>query len=220
MRNKDPFTLKDLFHDGNLYSLVTSLVLVGFSLIAYHFANAYALVYLGRSTTTFVGDLLLDNLPVVDLNFLIIETALIAMVVVTLFVAFFRTRYILFSLKALAIFNITRAIFISLTHVGLYPGQISPGAGPLDAVYSYFNFQTGFFFSAHTGLPFLFALIFWKEKKLRYIFLAMSFIFAVAVLFAHVHYSIDVFAAPFMAYCIFKIAEYLYPQDYKLTEKP
>ncbi len=215
MRNKEPFTLNDLFKADHMYSLVTGLVLLGFSLIAYHFANEYAFDYLTRSTTTYVGDVLLDNLPVVNLNFIIIETALITMLVAVIFLIFFRARYILFSFKALAVFNITRALFISLTHIGVYPGQITPGAGLLDGIYSYFNFQTGFFFSAHTGLPFLFALIFWKEKKLRYILLSLSFIFAVGVLFAHVHYSIDVLAAPFMAYGIFKIAEYLFPHDFE-----
>jgi hypothetical protein len=38
------------------------------------------------------------------------------------------------------------------------------------------------------------------------------------VLFAHVHYSIDVFASPFMTYGIFTIAKTLFPQDYKTTD--
>ena len=215
MRNKEILTLNDLFKSEHIYSLVTGLVLVGFSLIVYHFANEYAFEYLTRSTTNYVGDVFLDNLPIVDLNFLIIETALIAMVAVTVFIIFCRSHYVLFSLKALAIFNITRAFFISLTHIGIYPGQTNPGIGLIDGVYSYYNFETGFFFSAHTGLPFFFALIFWKEKKLRYAFLALSFVFAVGVLLSHVHYSIDVLAAPFMAYGIFKVAEYIFPHDFE-----
>jgi hypothetical protein len=48
--------------------------------------------------------------------------------------------------------------------------------------------------------------------------LILSFVFAVAVLLAHIHYSIDVFAAPFMAYGIFKVSQYLFLRDYKLIE--
>jgi len=219
MRNKDWFTLKDMFKDGVRNSLIISLILLGISFVAYHYAAVYAFVFLARPTTTNVGDLLLDNLPVVDLNFIIIEVALLAIVVGVLYVVFWRPRYILFSVKALAIFNTIRALFISLTHMGIYPGSIEPGAGIFDGIYTYFNFQTGFFFSAHTGLPFLFALVFWKEPPIRNIFLALSFVFAVAVLLAHVHYSIDVLAAPFMAYGIFEIVKYFFPHDYGLTQQ-
>ena len=216
MRNRDGFTLEDVFKDGELRSLIVALALLGISFIAYHFASSYALIYSTRPTSTFVGDLLLDNLPIIDLNFIIIEVALFSVVAGVAYVVFYRPRYILFSLKALALFNITRAFFVSLTHMGIYPGQIEPGVGIFDGIYLYFNFQTGFFFSAHTGLPFLFALIFWKEPIVRNIFLAMSFTFAVAVLFAHIHYSIDVFAAPFMAYGIFRAAKYFFPRDCEL----
>ncbi len=211
--------LKDVFEDGARNSLIVSLVLLGISFIAYHFATAYAFEYLTRPTTNHVGDLLLDNLPVVDLNFIIIEVALAAIVIGTLYVAFWRPRYVLFSVKALAIFNTIRALFISLTHMGIYPGSIEPGVGIFDGIYTYFNFQTVFFFSAHTGLPFLFALIFWNRPLVRYVFLALSLISAVAVLLPHIHYSIDVLAAPFMAYGIFEITKYFFPHDYELTQQ-
>ncbi len=109
-----------------------------------------------------------------------------------------------------------RAVFISLTHVGIHPEAIVPGLGFFDGIYTYLNFQTGLFFSGHTGLPFLVALIFWDMPRVRYILLTLSFTFAAAVLLAHIHYSIDVFAAPFMAYGIFKIAQYLFHHDYEL----
>ena len=59
------------------------------------------------------------------------------------------------------------------------------------------------------------------EPRPRLVFLLVSCIFAVAVLFAHVHYSIDVFAAPFMAYGMFEIAKRLFPRDFELiTNSP
>jgi len=219
MRNEDSFDVKRLFERGNLYSLIAGFALLIISFIAYHFASSYAFVYLTRPTTLYVGDILLDNLPVVDLNFVIVETALFSIIAGALYIVFYQPRYILFSIKALAVFDITRSLFISLTHVGLYPGHIEPGAGIFDGIYLYFNFQTGFFFSGHTGLPFLFALIFWNKPRVRNAFLLLSVVFAVAVLLAHDHYSIDVLAAPFMAYGIFEIVKFLFPHDYRLIQQ-
>jgi hypothetical protein len=123
---------------------------------------------------------------------------------------------LIFTLKAVAIFIAVRAFMISVTHLGVYPGQITPDPGFLGSIYSALNLQAGYFFSAHTGLPILVALIFWDERPWRYLFLALSIVFGISVLIAHVHYSIDVFAAPFMTYSIFKLAQYLFAEDYAL----
>jgi len=214
----DSFSCKNLFRREWIRSFLGALLLLTLSFVAQHVATSYALSYSTRPTSTYVGDLVLDNLPVINLNFIIIEMALFAIVLGVVLVVTFRPRYILFSVKALALFIATRALFMSLTHIGIYPGHIAPGSGLFDSIYAYFNMQTGFFFSGHTGMPYLMALIFWRESWLRNIFLLMSFVFAIAVLFAHVHYSIDVLAAPFMAYGIYRIAHYLFLKDYKLIE--
>ncbi|MDO8742191.1 MAG: phosphatase PAP2-related protein [bacterium] len=216
---QDPFVLEDIFKGEKLYSLALSIFLLSGAYILEHLANLYELEYSLRPTSNHVGDIVLDNLPVVDLNLIVIQGALFAIVFGVLFVIFLRPRYILFTLKAIALFIAIRAFFISLTHVGIYPGHVYPGPGVFSAIYTYLNFQTGFFFSGHTGMPFLMALIFWREFRVRTAFLTMSFVFAVGVLFAHSHYSIDVFAAPFMAYGIFEIARYLFPRDYTLLSQ-
>ena len=216
MDQQTSFAIRDLFSPKHRWSLLGALLMLAGAYVAEYFANLYELEYAGRPTTTYVGDLLLDNLPVIDLNLVIIEGALLGIVLTTLFVVFLRPRYLLFTLKALALCIAIRALFISLTHMGIYPGNIEPGAGIFDGIYSYLNFQSGFFFSGHTALPFLMALVFWERMRTRIVFLLMSFVFAVAVLLAHIHYSIDVLAAPFMAYGIFKLAAYFFPRDYEL----
>lgn len=213
---RDSFSYRNLFSPTHRYSLLGALAFMGVAYIAEHFANVYAFTYSTRPTSRYVGDLILDNLQVVDLSFIIVECALLAIVLGTVFVLQ-RPRYIPFTLKALALFIIIRAFFISLTHVGIYPEHVALGYGALDGLYAYLNFQMGLFFSGHTGMPLLMAFIFWEHRHARRIFLLLSLVFAVAVLFAHVHYSIDVFAAPFMAYGIFKIARYLFPRDYNLV---
>ena len=217
MDQQGPLALKDLFFPPYLLSLLSALLLLGGAYIAEHFANEYELVYSARPTSIYVGDLLLDNLPNIDLNFIVINMALFSIVFGTLYVLS-KPRYVIFTLKALALAIAIRALFVSLTHVGIHPDTIYPGDGIFDSIYVYLNFQTGFFFSGHTALPFLMALIFWEKPRARFVFLSLSAVFAVAVLLAHIHYSIDVLAAPFMAYGIFRIAQYLFPRDYKLIK--
>ncbi len=216
-RLKDPFSFKDLFGREWLYSFLSAIALLTVAYVVEYFATKYVLIYSLRPTSNPVGDLILDNIPVVDLNFIIIEAALIAIILSAIFV-FSKPRYIIFALKLVAIFIIIRSLSISLTHVGIHPENIAPGLGFFDSIYVYLNFQTGLFFSGHTGLPFLMALMLWDNLRARYLFLILSFIFGLSVLLAHVHYSIDVFAAPFMAYGIFEIARYLFRRDYELMK--
>ena len=64
------------------------------------------------------------------------------------------------------------------------------------------------FFSGHTATLFLLFLI--SDKKyLKIIFLISSILVGIAVLLQHVHYTIDVLAAPFFAYSSYKIAAFI-----------
>jgi len=65
------------------------------------------------------------------------------------------------------------------------------------------------FFSGHTAtLSLLFLLT--DNKKLRMIFLASTIVVGACVLFQKVHYSIDVFAAFFFAFLVFRIINYFH----------
>ena len=46
---------------------------------------------------------------------------------------------------------------------------------------------------------------------MRYLFLFLTVFFGASVLLAHVHYSIDVFAAPFIVYGMYVITKKLFP---------
>lgn len=215
MNQHDSFTYKELLTKKYLGSYILSIGLLVVAFVAEHFATLYAHIYIQRPTSIYVGDVFLDNLPVIDMNFVIIEGALWAIVLSVILISYY-PRKILFTLKTVALLITIRAFFISLTHVGIYPGQITPGDGFHDAIYLYFNFQNGYFFSGHTSMPFLMGLIFWDKKYIRYGYFALSFVFGISVLLAHSHYSIDVLAAPFMAYGIFNVARLLFKEDYKL----
>ena len=60
------------------------------------------------------------------------------------------------------------------------------------------------FFSGHTATLFLLFLIS-DSKILRRIFLTFTIMVAVSLLLQHVHYSVDVFSAPFFAYASYRI---------------
>ena len=165
----------------------------------------------------YASDLFLDNLPVIDLDFMIVGGAL-GLWVIVWWILCTRPRYLLFGIKVVALYIVCRAFFITLTHLGAYPRGIVPGPDNIGfSFYQLFTFQGNYFFSGHTGFPFLAALIFWNNKQLRWFFLFATCIFALTVLFAHVHYSIDVFAAPFIVYGTYVIASKLFPDDYELT---
>jgi hypothetical protein len=194
-------------------SLITGGIFLFLALTFQYFASSYSL----RVAGPFVGDIVLDNTAVVNLNTIIIEGALFGLLGIATLL-FVKPRYLPFTLKTAAIFIAVRAFMISATHLGIYPNQLVPDNSFFDQIYKALDLQAGYFFSAHTGLPFLLALIFWDERFWRYLFLVMSVIFGSAVLLAHVHYSIDVFAAPFMVYSIFKLSQYLFQDDYALIE--
>jgi membrane-associated phospholipid phosphatase len=85
-----------------------------------------------------------------------------------------------------------------------------------DFIVGKFSFGADLFFSGHTGLPFLMALIFWKNKLLRYSFLFLSVFFGLIVLLGHIHYSIDVLSAFFITYTIWHVSEKLFPKDLQI----
>lgn len=210
----DYFRYKGFFTKEHIRSLMVGLVLLALAIIFQFYASSYA----DRVASNSVSDLFLSNLPVINLNFIVIEGALLA-ILISLVLIFAKPQYLTFTIKATAIFIATRAVFIAVTHVGIYPGQIGPDpTGLLDRTYVGLGLEGGFFFSGHTGLPILLSLILWKEKFWRYAYIALAIAFGIAVLFAHVHYSIDVLAAPYMAYGIYKMSQYFFPVDYKMTQ--
>ena len=72
------------------------------------------------------------------------------------------------------------------------------------------------FFSGHTGTLFLLFLLA-KDKIFKIIFLISAGTVGTAVLLQHVHYSIDVFIAPFVAYSAFKIVTNLHSRNLEGT---
>lgn len=175
----------------------------------------YADLYVSHLKALPVDDLILSNIPTFDIDGLIIM-AVLSLTFLIVILLLLKPRYIIFTIKALAVFVIVRSFFISLTHLGIDPHEVRFDTSNIGfGLYNFlYNTNGDFFFSGHTGIPFLMALIFWMEKPWRYLFLAVSVILGASVLLGHIHYSIDVFAAPFMTYGIYKISVFLFQKDW------
>lgn len=201
---------KAIFTREWVRSFLVALIFLALAVVFQFYASSYSV----RVSSNFVHDILLDNLPIVNLNLVIVEGALAA-IVGSIILLIAKPQYIVFTLKAAAIFIATRAVFVAATHLGIYPGQINPDTGFFDRIYAGLGLEAGFFFSGHTGLTFLMSLIFWDERLWRYLYIALAVVFGVSVLLAHVHYTIDVLAAPYMTYAIFKLSQYFFVEDYR-----
>ncbi len=188
-----------------MFSMIISMGLLIVSLVV----NFYAGMYATLSASNAVTDIVLSNIRVYDVDGIFIYGPWVFWIIVVCIV-FPKPQKIPFILKSIALFVLIRSVFISLTHIGPFPtAQVITGTRLIT------DFTSGgdLFFSAHTGLPFLVALIFWDHKILRWFLVATSIFFGVVVLMGHLHYSIDVLAAFFMTYTIYHIAEVLFKRD-------
>jgi hypothetical protein len=184
-----------------------SIVLLIGSLIVNYFASAYAT----RSVSNPVSDIILSNIRVFNVDIMFVYGPFLLWICVAIFL-FINPSKMPFTIKSITLFILIRAVFISLTHIGPFPINIFPGSE--SDIIKYFTLGGDLFFSAHTGLPFLLALIFWKSWWPRVLFIATSIFFGIIVLLGHYHYSIDVLAAFFITHSIYRMSLYLFSRDY------
>lgn len=203
---KDKVPVKHVSNLRYYASLLEAIILFIVSVFATHFSSKYAHI----RASNYVEDIILSNTPVFNFEFIFVQGAIMLCLFVVILCFRFR-KTAPFLLKTVSLFIIIRAMFVSLTHIGPYPFKLELESGLLDFI------TTGndLFFSGHTGLPFLIALIFWGHLYIRSIFLISSVIFGIIVLLSHLHYSIDVFAAFFITYSIYHIAIKMFHQDYE-----
>ena len=214
--NKFMQSYKTCFTSRNfLISFWTGLFLLATSLVTQFFVTGYV----NNLPSLPVTDLILSNIRSYDVGAIFVYGSVV-LLFVGLFVGMSRPNYLPFAMKSVALFTLIRSFFVSLTHISAFPTHVIINS-------SFFNAQafngifTGndLFFSGHTGLPFLLALIFWENKNLRIIFLGFSIMFAIVVLLGHIHYSIDVLSAYFITYGIFQICKFLFKTDWQLFLK-
>lgn len=177
-----------------------------FAILLASVINYFAGLYATLHASAPVSDLILSNVRRIDTSFF----HALGLDAINIFVAslvFIFPRRAPFLLKSLAFLVVVRAAFINMTYLGIYPDAV-PLTGSL------MTFGGDLFFSGHVGIMFLVALIFWDIFLLRYFFLLLAVFFGSSALLGHFHYSIDVFAAPFIGYGIFKLSEKFFKRDF------
>ncbi len=190
-----------------ILSVIFGIVLLIGSYVLNYFTSTYATVVASNQVT----DIFLSNIPIYDLDTIFVFGPLVLWIFIIV-ITFKNPRRIPFFLKSVALFVIIRALFTTLTHLGPYPYEI-----PLDYSSGWIKsltFGSDMFFSGHTGLPFLMALMYGRVNKLYYYFFILaSVFFGTIVLLGHYHYSIDVAAAFFITYTIYVISTKLFKKD-------
>lgn len=175
-------------------------------------ANRYASFYATAQASNPVTDLLLDNIPVMKVEWIVNDVA-VFFGFCMLGLILWQPRRIPFILKSVALFIFIRSGFIIFTHLAPFPERVY--LDPNDFFQS-LTYGGDYFFSGHTGMSFLLALIYWQEKSVRNFCLVASVLLSAGVILGHLHYSIDVFAAFFITYGIFVMAQKFFPYAYNV----
>lgn len=187
-------------------TIFSVLVFIASMVVSY-----YAEIFATNRASNPVDDLILNRIPAFDLEWIYLYGA-VGFLAFCAVLIIMNPKTIPFTLHSLTLFFFIRAFFITLTHLG-HP---LPVAVDLATLTSRVVFGGGLFFSGHVGAPFLMALVFWKQKTLRYIFLAASILLGIIALLGHYHYTIDVVSAFFITYTIFHISKTIFKRDYEL----
>jgi hypothetical protein len=201
-----------------IWSFLAGLVFLAASLVFNYFAAAYAT----ERASSAVADIILSNIPVFDVDWIFVFGPFV-FIVIMVCICLWHPKSLPFAGKSIATFVVVRSFFIMLTHLGPFPDHTIIDGGTLHFLNfislnpNFFLFSTGadLFFSGHTGLPFMLALVFWKHRLIRIFCLASSIFFGIIVLLGHLHYSIDVASAFFISYTIFVIAIKVFPKDWE-----
>jgi hypothetical protein len=187
---------------GHKYLILISL---GFLILA-NIINFLASSYVDKISTTAVPDLILDQIPSLNLDFIFIYGLLAVILIIIFHVTIFHIKELHTTIFQFSLLILVRSFFMVLTHLG-QPADARIITG-FPYLFQFLIFRNDLFFSGHTAVPFMAFLLFRKEKISTF-FLIMTAILAATVLFMHVHYSIDVFAAFFITYGTYKFGRWL-----------
>jgi len=169
-------------------------------------------IYIGRYVDSVAGpqvpDLLIEHLPVWNSGYLLGPVAVVIALFIFFAVVLAMPGEFPFILVTIALFIFIRSLFIGMTHLGPIDGAVNLNYS-FSVWLNYITFRNDFFFSGHAGYPFLMFFVA-RHKWLKYFCFLYSILMAAVVLLNRNHYSIDVFAAFFIAYGIYGLSNFLF----------
>ena len=185
-----------------VFRIKAVITLILLALVLFLLANFLA--YNERRLGFTLNDPFLSSFNPVDLTWLTFILIYLGLITALVFLTFHPAR-MLTALQSYTLISALRIITIYFLPLNA-PVQIIPLTDPF---VEFFGGGTtllrDLFFSGHTSTMFLFFLTA-KSKKLKMVFLICTFLVASFVLLQHVHYTIDVLAAPFFAYTSYRIS--------------
>ena len=219
MNVKQKFSeIKDALHDllKNKYFYISLFVLIVGKQLNYY-SQTYLHFYIEQGKTLPVlSDLILDNLPYWDIDYLYDIFMLVSAFVFIIYVIHKREyRKIPYFLLLGGLFQLTRGIFIILTPFGnpeLFDGTQSPFNG-------FAKYELGVFPSGHTGFAYMYFLLA-QNRNYRIILMLCILVIISALFLSRGHYSIDVLSGILFAYAIKSFGDkYLLNYFYKPADK-
>lgn len=183
--------------------IITLLVLVPLMLSFSQF-----ILFIEQREGVVLNDPLLNTFNPINLTWL--TFSLIYLSLIMFFVSVFKDPVkLMIGLQSYGLMVIFRTIAMYLTPLDA-PGTLLVLDDPFVQLFGKGDVLTkDLFFSGHTGTLFLLFLLA-ENKTLKILFLISTIMVGSAVLLQHVHYSIDVFVAPFVAYCSYRIIKNLH----------
>jgi len=155
------------------------------------------------NTLPMLNDLILDNLPSLDVALYYDIFALLPIIIVIIYIvhkkAYDRVPFII---MMSGLFYIVRGIFIVLTPFGNPPAF--NGSDPLFNGFS--KYDLGVYPSGHAGNVFLLFLLV-KDRLYKWMIMVCLILVITTLFLAHGHYSIDILSGLFFAYAIKSFGE-------------
>ncbi len=192
--------------------IVSSLLLI-FGLWLMGVTGRYADNVAGPS----LNDIILDHLPVINLSIFYVYIYLSLLIFLIIYPALYYPEKLPITVFTIAIVAILRAIFIAMTHLGPPIEDVQLTLTGLPEFIKGLYFNADLFFSGHVAVPFLGFFLF-KNRKIKWFWLFAAIFEAAVNLLMHTHYSIDIFAAPFISYTSFKFSEWLFNKKIKIDD--
>jgi hypothetical protein len=154
-----------------------------------------------------LNDFIINSIPAYDLSILIF-LIIWSMFLLFLYRSIHEPKLLLLFLWGFIFLSLSRFITIYLVPLNP-PTQLIALRDPITNIFygkTHTFITKDLFYSGHTSTQFLMFLCF-KKKSDKYLALLSTIIIGTLVLIQHVHYSIDVFAAPVFTYIVYLISK-------------
>lgn len=164
-----------------------------------YMSQAYLHAYISHGKTLpSLSDMILDNIPLWDIDFMYDYASLLSTVIFGIYVVH-RRKYNQVPLYLLlcGTFHLVRGVFIVLTPFGNPP--MFDGTEGLFNGFS--NYEIGVYPSGHTGISWMYFVLA-ADKRYRAALMGCLLVIIAALFLARAHYSIDVLSGIFFSYAI------------------